>query len=111
VGELIVRHRSRVSNFYKGTIPKWRLFFWVLVAVAGVAYFARPDSESQRYLLWGFIIFTGVMIGGFGLMLNWLRSEQAMGWARKHSRLLRTVLTIAFIISVALKLMDIIFHK
>ena len=106
-----LRHRARMSQFYKGTIPKWRLLFWVLIAMAGVAYFARPNSESQRYLLWGVILFTGIVIGGFGLVLNWTRTERARAWVREHPRLVRTMFAMAVLITALLKLMDIVFHK
>ena len=84
---------------------------WALVAMAGVAYFVQPQNKTQRYVMWGCIVFTGVFIAGFGLMLNWTQSERVQAWARGHPRLVRILLVLAVLVSALKKLSDIISHK
>jgi hypothetical protein len=100
-----------MSKSLKGKIPIWRLTFWVLAAMIGVAYFAHPETQTQRYALWGFIVFVGVVMAGFGLMLNWTQTERARTWVREHPRTFRIVLVLAVLVSALLQFWNIIFHK
>ena len=101
-----------MSQFLKsGKIPKGRLLFWVLTAMAGVGYVLQPDSKTQRYLVWGSILSTGVVFAGFGLVLNWTQTERARAWVREHPRLVGTLFVVSVLGSALLKFLDKIRHK
>lgn len=53
---------------------------WAFVAMGGVAYFIHP--ENQPHLFWAAIVFAGVFIVGFGLLLNWAPGSH---WVRKNA--------------------------
>ena len=75
----------------QGKIPTWRLFLWAFVAMGGVAYFLYP--RDPRHIFWAAaIVFTGVFIVGFGLLLNWAPSSP---WMRKNAYALLAFGTLA----------------
>jgi hypothetical protein len=93
-----------MSNFLKqGPIPKWRVFFWGVVAATGldaIAYFSDkpPRIKSNVYLA---SIFVAALFCGLGFFMNWSqetreRSLKVGKWALLIAICLKVLLYVIY---------------
>jgi hypothetical protein len=101
------------KSINRGPMPVWRLALWVLLAMAGVWYFTKPDSEAHRYVRWVCIPCAGFVLFGMGAMLNWIARDRvrACGWLMERAGILRVILLVSMSGSILVTLWGLIFHK
>ena len=103
-----------MSDFYsRKPVATWRIVFYGILAAAGVAAVGYFEGDHRLYY---FAAFAGAMIGGFGFLLSWTRSNvkavsAGPGQPARFPRWFYWMFYGGLAVSSALKLWDIMHKK